>query len=271
MQKTFTVGIAGLGAIGMRVARWIDDGVLENGQLAAVSARDLERARLRVADFKSPPVVVPLASLADTADVVVECAPAAVFAELAGRVIETGKVLMPLSVGALLEHMDLIERARETGARILVPTGALIGLDTVRAMAVGTIHEVRLETRKPPAGLAGAPFLIENDIDVTGLVEPLRVFAGNAREAARAFPANVNVAAALALAGVGPERTRVEVWADPGLDRNQQSVTISSDSGEAVMTMRNIPSSENPRTGRIVANSVIAALKRFEEPLISGS
>jgi aspartate dehydrogenase len=167
--------------------------------------------------------------------------------------------------------MDLVDKARASGGRIVVPTGALLGLDTVRAMAVGKIHEVRLETRKPPAGLAGAPHLIENNINIDGLTEPLCVFRGTARQAAKAFPANVNVAAALGLAGLGPDQTQVEVWADPGVDRNHQSVTIRSDSGEAKMSIANIPSPDNPRTGRIVANSVIATLQRFTAPLTVGS
>lgn len=266
-----SLGIAGLGAIGMRVARHVDAGRIGGLRLQAVSAQDHHRARDRVAGFAAPPDVVDPGNLANACDIVVECTPAAIFRAVAEPAIEQGRCLMPLSVGALLDHMTLVDRARQTGARIVVPTGALIGLDTVRAMAVGTIHSVRLETRKPPGGLAGAPHLVENAISLDGLKTPLRVFAGNAREAARGFPANVNVAAALALAGIGPDRTDVEVWADPTIDRNRQSVTIVSDSGEATMVMNNVPSEENPRTGRIVANSVLAALDRFAAPLVAGS
>ena len=265
------VAVAGLGAIGLRVARALDLGEINGMALSAVSARDQERAAMKLENFRQRPRVCNLNELAANADVIVECVPAAHFREVAEPAISAGRTFMPLSVGALLTHMDLIERAEQTGAQIRIPTGALIGLDTVRAMAVGDIHSVRLETRKPPAGLAGAPYLVDNNITITDLSEPRRVFAGNAREAAKAFPANVNVAAALALAGSGPEATIVEVWADPTIDRNQQTVTITSDSGEAVMTMRNIPSTENPRTGRIVANSVIASLKRLNAPIISGS
>ena len=111
--------------------------------------------------------------------------------------------------------------------------------------------------------VAARSYLTEPEFARAG---PLRVFKGSAREAARGFPANVNVAAALALAGIGPDRTEVEVWADPGIDRNQQSVTITSDSGEATMTMRNIPSAENPKTGRIVAQSVLSSLPESERP-----
>ena len=265
------VAIAGLGAIGMRVARALDGGETPGMVVTAVAASDRERAAARVADFANPPEVVLLEDLASRADIVVEGAPKAVFEPLARSVIEAGRIFMPLSVGALLDHMDLVDRARETGARIIVPTGALIGLDTVRAMAVGKITEATLVTRKPPRGLAGAPHLVENDIDVESLTEATRVFQGTAREAAKGFPANVNVAAALSLAGIGPDRTTVEVWAVPGLERNMQSVRVVSDSGEAEMTIRNIPSDENPRTGKITALSVIACLRRMTDTLVAGT
>ena len=138
-------------------------------------------------------------------------------------------------------------------------------------MAIGEIHSVTLQTRKPPRGLAGAPHLVNNGISVDDLSEAKLVFKGNAREAAKGFPANVNVAAALSLAGIGPDRTTVEVWADPGVDRNIQSIRIVSDSGDANMTIRNVPSEENPRTGRIVAQSVVATLKRMTAPLVAGT
>lgn len=266
-----SLGIAGLGAIGMKVARSIDMGTVSGVRLVAVSANDKERAISRVSDFMKPPEVVRLADLSDLADVIVECAPAHFFVEIAKPAIAHGRCLMPLSVGALLEHMDLVEEATRTSACIIVPTGALIGLDTVRAMAAGVIHSAHLETRKPPVGFAGAPYLVEKKIDISNLAVATCIFAGTARDAAKGFPANVNVAAALALAGIGPDRTSVEIWADPTVDRNIQSVTIQSDSGEATMTMQNIPSNENPRTGRIVANSVIATIQRLTSPLIIGT
>lgn len=267
----YTLAIAGLGAIGLKVARMVDAGAVPGITLTAVSAQDEARGRARVAELKSPPAVVGLAELAERADIIIECVPAAVFREVADAAIARGRWFLPLSVGALIANMDLVEKAKATGARIVVPTGALLGLDTVRAMAVGTIHEVRLETRKPPNGLAGAPYLVENNISVDNLTAPLCVFRGSARAAAKAFPANVNVAAALGLAGIGPDATQVEVWADPGVDRNTHTVTVSSDSGSVKMTVANIPSPENPRTGLTVANSVIATLQRFTAPLTVGT
>ncbi|MEM7060236.1 MAG: aspartate dehydrogenase [Pseudomonadota bacterium] len=268
---SYTVGIAGLGAIGMKVARTLDQGGIEGMRLTAVSAKDQDRAKMRVADFTMPPLVTSAEDLANHADIVIECAPKSIFKTLASTTIEAGRIFMPLSCGALLDHMDLIDRARETGGRIIVPTGAIIGLDTIRAMAVEDLHEVTLTTRKPPRGLQGAPHLVENNISVEGLTEAKLVFKGTAREAAIGFPANVNVAAALSLAGIGPDRTTIEVWADPSVDRNHQSVKAVSNSGECEMHIRNIPTEENPRTGRITALSVIACLQRMTAPMVAGT
>ena len=266
-----TVGICGLGAIGMHVAQAVDAGRIEDVRLVAVSARDVARAGGRVAGFANPPPVVPAGRLSELAEVIIECAPAGAFEAVARPAVDAGRTLLTVSVAALLEHMDLVERARQTGARIVVPSGAILGLDAVRAMAEGEIRSVTLETRKPPRGLAGAPHLVENNIDIEGLTEPKLVFRGTAREAARGFPANVNVAAALSLAGIGPDRTTVEVWADPGVDRNVQSVRVASEFAQAEMTIRNVPSAENPRTGRIVAPSIIACLRRMTAPLVAGT
>jgi aspartate dehydrogenase len=265
------LGIAGLGAIGLAVAKRIDAGAVDGMRLAAVSARDRAKAGKAVAGFKLPPPVLGLAALADAADVIVECLPAKHFAEIAEPAVASGRIFMPLSVGALLNHMALVERARQTGARIIVPTGALLGLDAVRAAAEGRIASVTLETRKPPAGLAGAPLLVERGISVDGLTEPLLVFEGSAREAIAGFPANVNVAVALSLAGIGPDRTRIQIWADPAVTRNTHTVILKSDSSDLTMKIENIPSPENPRTGAITALSVLAALRRLTAPLVVGS
>lgn len=270
-KTQLTVAVGGLGAIGLAVAKALDEGRLEGMRLTAVSARDVAKAGCAMSGFRTHVPVLTLAELADEADIVVECAPAAVFAEIAGPAVERGRIFMPISVGALLRHMSLVDRARQTGAKIVVPTGALIGLDAVRAAAEGEIREVRLVTRKPPRGLAGAPYLVENGIEVEGLTEAKRVFEGSARDGAAGFPANVNVAAALSLAGIGPDATRLEIWADPAVTRNTHTITVDADSARFTMTIENIPSEENPRTGKITALSVIATLRRLTAPLTAGT
>ncbi len=268
-KQPLRVGLAGLGAVGLEVAKRLIAGV-SGLTLTAVAVRDVEKARRALPQVGDTIPVRKATALADDCDVVVECLPPALFREVAISAIDKGRIFMPLSVAQLLENGDLIERAKKNGARILVPTGALIGLDAVRAAAEGTIHSVKMVTRKPPAGLEGAPYLREHGISVSGLREPLKVFDGNAREGARGFPTNVNVAAALSLAGVGPDRTQLEIWADPAVTRNTHTISVDADTARFTMTIENIPS-ENPRTGKSVAPSTIAALRGLVSELKVGT
>jgi aspartate dehydrogenase len=264
-----TVAIAGLGAIGLTLAQALDRGV-DGLRLIAVASRDPERAGERVAGFAHPPRVTDIAGLAE-ADIVVEAAPAAVFEPIAVAAIEAGRIFIPSSVGALLPRLHLVDRARATGARIIVPTGALLGLDAVRACAEGEVASVTIETRKHPRGLVGAPYLAEHGIDVLAITTPTVIFEGNALAAARGFPANVNVAAALALAGIGPLRTTVRLWADPGVDRNIHTIKVEAEAARLTMTVENVPSDANPRTGKLTPLSVLACLRGLVSPLKIGS
>jgi len=263
------VAIAGLGPIGRKVAEALDKG-MDGLVLAAVSAEHPEKHRDWLDSLKTPPAVLPIEGLCDVADIVIECAPAKLVRSIVTPFVTKGKTAIVLSVGALLENEDLIELAKQNGGQIVVPTGALIGLDAVTAAAVGEIHSVRMVTRKPVQGLAGAPYLVENKIDIEQIKEPLKIFDGTAREAAKGFPANLNVAVALSLAGIGPDRTRLEIWADPALTRNVHRVEVESDSARFSMSIENIPS-ENPKTGRITALSVIALLRKQFAPLRVGT
>lgn len=265
------VAVGGFGAIGKVLAEALDRG-LDGVRLTAVSARDVDRAEAAVARFATPVPVLPLDRLWEEADIVVECAPAAHLRAIAEPALTNGRVLVTLSCGAILDNLDLTELAREHGGRILVPTGALIGLDAVQAAALGGgIRTVQMITRKPPGGLEGAPYLVEHKIDVGGLNTAKLVFSGNAREAARGFPANVNVAAALALAGIGPERTTIEIWADPAVNRNIHRIEVDADAARFSMQIENVPSLENPRTGRLTPLSVIALLRKLSSPLAIGT
>jgi aspartate dehydrogenase len=266
---TKTVALAGLGAIGLPVARALNEGI-DGLTLIAVATRDMVKGRARLAGFRDAPALVSVGELAE-ADIVVEAAPASLFERIAVPAIEAGRIFVPASVGALLPRMHLVKRAMQTGARIVVPTGALVGLDAVRAAAEGRVESVTIETRKPPAGLIGAPYLVKQGIDLMDITMPLKVFAGNARDAAMGFPANVNVAAALALAGIGPVRTKVEIWADPSLDRNVHIIKVESDAARFSMRIENVPSDDNPKTGKITPLSILACLRGLVSPLKVGS
>ncbi len=264
------VAIGGYGAIGRRVAQALDRGI-PGLELAAVSARDPAAARQRMAgELSRPRPVLPLGALARQADIVVECCPAAEFRSLAEPAIAAGRTLVVISSGALYANFDLVERARQTGARIVLPSGALLGLDAVRAAAEGEVHHVRMVTRKPPRGLVGAPHVAQSGLDLEALTEPLLLFRGSAAEAISGFPANLNVAVSLGLAGIGPERTELEIWASPEVTRNTHEIHVSSDSAELTLKIENVPSPENPKTGLITPLSVIAALRRLSAPLAVG-
>ena len=271
MKTPLTVALAGLGAVGLPVARWLAGGESPGLELVAVSVRDHDKAARAMAAFPDVPPIVSLEELAALADVVVECAPPEQFRTVSEPVIEAGKILVPLSVTQLLLHGDLVDRAVETGGRILVPTGALLGLDAVRAAAEGTIERVVMQTRKPPAGFKTAPFVIEQGINLDGLNTAKCLFKGSVRDAAQKFPANVNVAVALAFAGIGPDATEYEVWADPAVTRNTHSIQVEADSTRFDMQIAGVPTEENPATGKLTPLSVIATLKGLVQPIKFGT
>ena len=263
------VAIAGLGAVGLKIAETLDKGV-PGTVLAAVSAKDKAAAERRLAHLAHPVPVVDVDALEGHADIVVECAPADLLPRVAEPFLRAGKTVIVLSAGAILSHDWLIGLARDCGGQIVVPSGALLGLDAVTAAAEGTIRSVRMVTRKPVRGLAGAPYLVERNLSIDDITEPLRIFAGTPREAAIGFPANLNVSVALALAGIGPDKTSLEIWADPALTRNVHTIEVDADSASFTMSIANVPS-ENPKTGRITALSVIAYLRKLGAPLRVGT
>jgi aspartate dehydrogenase len=263
------VAIAGLGAIGRMLARKLNAG-MPGLRLACAAAGDHAKAQafLDAEGIACP--IVPLKDFPARADIAVECAPAALIEDICVPMLEAGKSVIVLSCGALLPRPHLLDLAKAKGGRIIVPTGALLGLDAVVAAAEGDITSVRMTTRKPPGGLKGAPYLEKNGISVDGLTAAKRVFSGSAREAAAGFPANVNVAAALSLAGIGPDRTQIDIWADPAVTRNCHDIEVEADSARFRMSIENVPS-DNPKTGRIVALSVLAALRKLGAPLSVGT
>ena len=269
-RASLNVAIAGLGAIGQTLVRALAGGTVPGVALAGVAVRDEAKGRATLRSLGVDAPICELGRLPEIADYVVECAPAAVFDQVVRPILTAGKRVIVLSVGAILSHLDLIDLARARGGQIIVPTGALLGLDAVCATAEGKIESVTMVTRKPIAGLLGAPYLIENNIDISKFSEPKLIFRGSAREAAKGFPANLNVAVALSLAGIGPDKTTLEIWADPTVTRNIHRIVVGSDSSSIDMTIENIPS-ENPKTGRITALSVISLLRKLTAPVRVGS
>ena len=256
------VGIIGMGVIGRAVAKAIT-GDMPGVALAGVTVRDPAKA----AGYPA----LPLPRLIERSDLVVEAATQAALREFAPAVLTAGKHLMVLSVGGLVGVLDEWARlAEKHNCRILIPSGAIAGLDGVKGAREGAISAVTMETRKPPRGLAGAPYIKERHIDLDAIREETLIFEGPATEAVRAFPANVNVVAALSLAGIGPERTRIKLYAVPGQQRNQHRITVEGEFGRLVIEVENVPSA-NPRTGKLSYLSAIAMLRELGAPTRVGT
>jgi aspartate dehydrogenase len=269
VREPLRVGVVGLGVIGRHVCRALDAG-LAGVALVGATTRRRDAGVAFLATLKSPVPFYGLDDLVGAADLLVEASTQAHLAEIAPKVLGAGRDLVVLSCGGLLGRDDWVALAERHGARILVPSGAIAGLDGVKGGAIGAVTSVTMETRKPPQGLAGAPWIVQRRIDLEAIREETLIFEGPATEACRAFPANVNVLAALSLAGIGPERTRTRIYAVPGLTRNMHRIRVEGEFGALRIEVENVPS-ENPRTGRLSYLSTIALLRDLGASLRVGS
>ena len=253
------IGIVGCGAIGQALLRAADTGKLPVS-VAGVSSRTEGRAREFLATLENPPLYLDRDQLIAGSDLVVETAGGHVVPELARDTFAAGKDLMVISIGALLDHPEIIQQSRASGCRLLAPSGAIAGLDGIKSACAGRVDRVTMVSRKPPQALEGAPYLLERGISLAGLEQELELFSGSAREACKGFPANLNVSAAVSLAGIGPDRTQVRIVAVPGLERNCHDIEVEGEFGLLTVHIENIPS-ENPRTGRLTALFIIRSVQ----------
>jgi aspartate dehydrogenase len=252
------IGLVGCGAIGRVVARAIARGRI-SARLAAVCDLDPARARAAAALARPPARVTSLAGVARACDVVVECASAAAVPAVVRAADRAGRDVVVLSVAGLLARPRLLTAPRR--GRLLVPSGAVGALDVVRAARLGGLRRAVLTTTKPPAALAASPYVRARGLDLRALRRPRTLFSGSAAAAARGFPANLNVAATVALAGLGPRRTRVRIVADPAAHRNVHELRLEGRFGRACCRLENVPLPGTPRTSALAAYSVLAALR----------
>ena len=187
-----TVGIVGCGAIGRALLRAGDAGQLGIA-VAGVASRTASSAREFLDTLDSPPPYLELDELVERSSLLVETVGGHVVPSLADAAFGAGKDLMVISIGALLEHPEVIEQARAQGCRLYAPSGAIAGLDGIKSACQGHVDRVEMVSRKPLAALEGAPHLIENEIPLDGLTDEQEVFYGPARAAVRGFPSNLNV------------------------------------------------------------------------------
>lgn len=244
----------------------------QKGDLAATIATltdvDGERAQLLKRTFQLEADICALDDAAASVDFLIECAGAGAVKEVVEAAIRHHKPCLVMSVGALMGQPELLEQARAHQVQVRIPSGALCGLDGVRNAMEAGLHHVMLTTRKPPKGLAGAPYLVEHNINVEDITEEQVIFEGNALEAVKAFPANVNVAGALSLNGIGPKETMVRIIADPNALENSHQIVAEGAFGRLEATTHNLPSPRNPKSSYLASLSACAELRNAAEDFV---
>jgi aspartate dehydrogenase len=264
------VGIAGFGNVGRDVARRLLAGAIPEVGLIGVTAAHLDRAKENARALSPTLPALPLVELCERADAVVECATAEAFPLIARAVLGAGKKLIAVSACGVPNCPDMVELAERHGASVVIANGALPGLDIIRSAREGRIDSVQLTSWLRPESLAHEPYIRERHPVLASTGAAVQVFDGSAAQAAVAFPRHFNVAVTLSLAGVGLDRTRVTVWCDPSVKGAVHQVEVEAEDISLKLISRNLPSA-NARTSRIVAPSIMAALRNQVASLHIGS
>ncbi|MBL8835312.1 MAG: aspartate dehydrogenase [Alphaproteobacteria bacterium] len=253
------IALIGYGTIAASVARLLPGLAQGRAEIVGALAKPgrAEQARAKLAGVTVVESLDDLLALRPT--IVAECAGHGAVAAHGAGVLAAGVDLMVVSTGALTDDAlsESLRGAART-ARVLIPAGAVGGIDALAAMRLGGLDSVRYRSIKPPAAWRGTP--AEMAVDLDRLTAPTVAYRGTARDAARLYPKNANVAATVALAGIGFERTTVEVVADPGASHNVHEVEARGASGELSLRLVNLPSPDNPKTSALTALSVVRAL-----------
>ena len=264
------IGILGAGSIGATLARAVDDKKVA-ARLVAMADQDAERAQKLVSSLRNSVPVVPIDRLVEMSDLVVEAASQAAVPLIVPLCLAQRKSMLVLSVGALLGKDEWLRQAAEQGSGFYVPTGAILGLDAVKAASLGAIYSAQLSSRKPIAALRDAKFVLEKGIKLDELTADTVILEGPAEEVCRAFPATSNVAAALQLALGSSARLHVKILASPTLKRNVHEIMVDGEVGTLRMSAENLPMESNPRTSKVAAFSAIALLQQITRSVRIGT
>lgn len=255
------IGLIGCGAIGTELARSIETRFFEKASLEALCEKDAKRANDLANRLKYIPTIVSLPELVDRVDLVIEAASVDVVPKALELIVKKGKDLLVLSVGGLFGQEKLLKKAENNGVSIYIPSGAIGGMDAVKAAHIGGIQRVELVTIKPPSSYEGAPYVVQNKIDLSKIDKETTLFEGSAEEAIKGFPRNVNVSGILSLCGLGPKKTRVKVVALPNTKWNSHYITLEGTFGKFTARSDNLPMTSNPKTSSLSPLSAIALLK----------
>ena len=260
------VGLLGCGAIGSEIALAIDSGKIP-AQLTHLYDFSKENSKNLVDKLEHKPIITENAGLlaSSPVDLIIEAASQDAVRDNVLSILQNRKDMMIMSAGALLDEsiFDIVmDGCKDFNKRIYLPSGAIVGLDGIRAVQ-GELQSVVLVTTKNPNALKGAKFFETSTINLDTVTKITTIYEGSAQEAVRLFPANINVAALLSLAGIGSEKTRVRIVADPSTDKNTHEIQAEGVFGKFSIKVENVPSPSNPKTSRLAILSALECLRKI--------
>lgn len=273
MKELLRIGIVGCGAIGSSLAKTILSDFSAQAQLVSLYDIDIEKAHKLASQLNNQKLVVlNLDSLVNKVELVIEATKAESAFEIAQKAISSPCDIMLMSVGGIIERYKELEiLAREKQVAIFIPSGAISGIDGLKAAARSKINKVTLTTKKPPQAFLGVPYVLKQKINLQNLTADTIIFEGSASSATRLFPQNINVAATLSIAGIGPEKTIVRIVASPSATRNIHEIEIESEAGRIITRTENLIHPDNPKTSYLAVLSAVATLKQILQPIKVGT
>lgn len=273
MRNLLKIGIAGCGAIGSTLAKTIMSDFSGQAELSGLYDNNYGKSSGLAFELKKRKLAVrSLDELVHKAQLIVEATRAESAFQVASKAIASSKDVMIMSVGGILKDYNrLAALARKRKSCIFIPSGAVCGIDGLKAAGCARIKKVILTTRKPPEAFTGNPYMAEKKIRLDKIRKELILFEGNAYQAIKAFPQNINVAATLSIAGIGAKKTIVRIIAAPKAVRNTHEIEVESDSGKIFTRTENVIHPKNPKTSYLAVLSAIAVLKQILEPVKIGT
>lgn len=270
-KKTLKAGLIGCGTIGQVIADAIKSRFRGQIKLVAICDKDKKKAISFAKKLKVNAPVVGIRELISKSRLVIEAASCEASYGIAREALSAGRHVLIMSSGGLIGKKDISGLARRKNARIYIPSGAVCGLDGLKAAMAAKVDSVTLTTKKPAASLEGAPYVIRNRIDLGSIKKETVIFDGTAKEAIRGFPKNINVSATLSLCGIGPEATRVRIVAVPHSAENIHEIEVRGAFGSLKTVSINKPMPDNPRTSYVAALSAVATLKNIVGEMCIGT
>jgi aspartate dehydrogenase len=275
MGKKTRVGLIGCGVIGGFVLDAFLGGKIDEAKLVVIcqrSERPAEKNKALVHGIRWVKKAEEL--LKEKLDVVVEAASHQALEKYGVRILKAGMDLIPVSIGALVDARllgGLIDAAAGGGSRLHLPSGGIGGLDAIQGLVLQEVEEISMTTRKPPNAWKGIPYVEKLGLDMDKVTVPTLLYEGPARDCVKKFPQSINIAAALSLAGIGFEKTKIRILADPGITHNTHEIQYRGEAGRLTMKFENVPVPANPKTSYLACLSVLAALKNIRSPYRVGT